>query len=56
MGLSEPKNWSEELSNCQALLDAGIKCYSIGTKYLWTAGGWFDLLIHAQMGMIFILS
>jgi multiple sugar transport system substrate-binding protein len=43
-GLSEPKTWAEELSNCQTLLDNGVKCYTIGTKYLWTAGGWFDYL------------
>ena len=53
MGLSEPKNWSEELSNCQALLDAGIKCYSIGTKYLWTAGGWFDYINSRTNGYDF---
>ncbi len=43
-GLTEPTTWEEELANCQALLDAGIKCYTIGTKFLWTAGGWFDYL------------
>src|SRR5210317_244140 len=44
LGLNEPKTWAEELSNCQAILDSGRKCYTIGTKYLWTAGGWFDYL------------
>ncbi|WP_380056811.1 ABC transporter substrate-binding protein [Falsihalocynthiibacter sp. SS001] len=43
-GLSEPKTWAEEIANCQTLLDNGVKCYTIGTKYLWTAGGWFDYL------------
>lgn len=43
-GLSEPTTWEEELANCQTLLDNGIKCYTIGTKFLWTAGGWFDYL------------
>ncbi|WP_439156252.1 ABC transporter substrate-binding protein [Yoonia sp.] len=43
-GLSEPATWEEELANCQTLLDNGVKCYSIGTKFLWTAGGWFDYL------------
>ena len=43
-GLSEPATWAEELANCQTLLDNGVKCYSIGTKFLWTAGGWFDYL------------
>lgn len=43
-GLSEPTNWDEMKSNCQTLLDNGMKCYTIGTKFLWTAGGWFDYL------------
>ena len=44
LGLSEPTTWEEELANCQAILDSGRKCYAIGTKFLWTAGGWFDYL------------
>ena len=44
LGLSEPTTWEEELANCQAILDSGRKCYTIGTKFLWTAGGWFDYL------------
>ncbi|MBT8408284.1 MAG: ABC transporter substrate-binding protein, partial [Alphaproteobacteria bacterium] len=43
-GLSEPATWEEEKANCQTLLDNGVKCYTIGTKFLWTAGGWFDYL------------
>lgn len=43
-GLSEPTNFDEMKSNCQTLLDNGVKCYTIGTKFLWTAGGWFDYL------------
>jgi len=56
-GLTEPATWAEELANCQTLLDNGVKCYTIGTKFLWTAGGWFDYLnmrtngydFHAQL-------
>lgn len=43
-GLTEPTTWEEELSNCQTLLDNGVKCFAIGTKFLWTTGGWFDYL------------
>ena len=43
-GLTEPTTWAEEISNCQTLLDNGVKCYTIGTKFLWTAGGWFDYM------------
>ncbi|MCC1494852.1 ABC transporter substrate-binding protein [Cognatishimia sp. F0-27] len=44
LGLSEPSNWDEMKSNCQAIVDSGRACYTIGTKFLWTAGGWFDYL------------
>jgi multiple sugar transport system substrate-binding protein len=44
LGLSEPATWEEEISNCQTLLDNGIKCYAIGTRFLWTTGGWFDYM------------
>ena len=43
-GLSEPATFEEMKSNCQTLLDNGVKCYTIGSKFLWTAGGWFDYL------------
>ena len=44
LGLSEPATFEEEIANCQAIIDSGRKCYTIGTKFLWTAGGWFDYL------------
>jgi len=44
LGLSEPTTWEEEKANCQAILDSGVKCYTIGSKFLWTAGGWFDYI------------
>ncbi|WP_193141213.1 MULTISPECIES: ABC transporter substrate-binding protein [unclassified Meridianimarinicoccus] len=44
LGLTEPTTFDEMKANCQAILDAGKKCYTIGTKFLWTAGGWFDYL------------
>ncbi|QFU08528.1 Multiple sugar-binding protein precursor [Rhodobacteraceae bacterium THAF1] len=44
LGLSEPETFEQEVENCQAILDSGKKCYAIGTKFLWTAGGWFDYL------------
>ncbi|MEM1360617.1 MAG: ABC transporter substrate-binding protein [Pseudomonadota bacterium] len=43
-GLEEPTDWESFKSNCQTLLDNGVKCFTIGTKFLWTAGGWFDYL------------
>ncbi|MXQ09161.1 extracellular solute-binding protein [Alphaproteobacteria bacterium GH1-50] len=44
LGLSEPSNWDEFKANCQAIVDSGRACFTIGTKFLWTAGGWFDYL------------
>ncbi|KQI67758.1 sugar ABC transporter substrate-binding protein [Loktanella sp. 3ANDIMAR09] len=53
LGLSEPTTWEEELANCQAILDSGRKCYTIGTKFLWTAGGWFDYINSRTNGYDF---
>jgi multiple sugar transport system substrate-binding protein len=44
LGLAEPATFDEEIANCQKIIDSGRKCYTIGTKFLWTAGGWFDYL------------
>ncbi|MBO6757533.1 MAG: extracellular solute-binding protein [Roseibium sp.] len=53
LGLSEPATWEEEKANCQKILDSGRKCYTIGTKFLWTAGGWFDYLNMRTNGFDF---
>ncbi len=44
LGLTPAATWEEELANCEAILASGRKCYTIGTRFLWTAGGWFDYL------------
>lgn len=44
LGLEEPSTWEEEKANCAAIVASGRACYTIGTKFLWTAGGWFDYL------------
>ena len=43
-GLLEPKTWDEFLKVCDTLKENGITPITIGTKFLWTAGGWFDYL------------
>lgn len=53
LGLSEPTNWDEEKANCAKIVDSGRACYTIGTKYLWTAGGWFDYLNMRTNGFDF---
>ncbi len=55
-GLSEPTTWEEEMANCQTLLDNGVKCYTIGTKFLWTAGGWFDYINSRTNGYDFHIA
>ncbi|WP_147127238.1 ABC transporter substrate-binding protein [Shimia ponticola] len=56
LGLSEPTTWEEEKANCQAILDSGVKCYTIGTKFLWTAGGWFDYINSRTNGYDFHIA
>ncbi len=56
LGLSEPANFDEMKSNCQAILDSGRKCYTIGSKFLWTAGGWFDYLNMRTNGFDFHMA
>lgn len=53
LGLTEPTTWEEELANCQKIVDSGRACYTIGTKFLWTAGGWFDYLNMRTNGFDF---
>ncbi len=53
LGLSEPTNWAEEKANCEKIVASGRACYTIGTKFLWTAGGWFDYLNMRTNGFDF---
>ncbi len=56
LGLNEPSNFEEMKSNCQAILDSGRKCYTIGSKFLWTAGGWFDYMNMRTHGFDFHMA
>lgn len=56
LGLSEPATFEEMKSNCQTLLDNDIKCFTIGTKFLWTAGGWYDYLNMRTNGYDFHMA
>ena len=42
--LSEPKTWDEFMQVCATLKENGITPITIGTKYRWTAAGWFDYM------------
>lgn len=43
-GVAEPKTWDDLVSACKKLRGAGVTPVAIGTKFLWTAAGWFDYL------------
>ena len=53
LGLSEPTTFDQELANCAKIVESGRACYAIGTKFLWTAGGWFDYLNMRTNGFDF---
>jgi multiple sugar transport system substrate-binding protein len=43
-GISAPKTWDEFLAAGKKLKQNGINPVTIGTKFPWTAAGWFDYL------------
>jgi multiple sugar transport system substrate-binding protein len=53
LGLTEPATFDEEMANCAKIIDSGRKCYTIGSKFLWTAGGWFDYMNMRTNGFDF---
>lgn len=53
---STPETWDEFLAACDALNEAGITPITIGTKFRWTAAGWFDYLNMRQNGPQFHLD
>ncbi len=55
-GLSAPKTWDEFLHVNKTLKENGITPITIGTKYLWTAAGWFDYLNIRVNGLPFHLD
>ncbi len=56
LGLTEPTTFDEELANCEKIVASGRACYAIGTKFLWTAGGWFDYLNMRTNGFDFHMA
>ncbi len=55
-GLSAPNTWEEFLAVCQTLKDNGITPITVGTKYLWTAAGWFDYMNIRTNGLDYHLK
>ncbi len=52
-GLEEPKTWDEFLAVNAKLKADGITPIAIGTKFLWTAAGWFDYINMRVNGLDF---
>jgi multiple sugar transport system substrate-binding protein len=42
--IEEPTTWAELMASCKVMNDNGVKPFTIGTKYLWTAAGVFDYI------------
>lgn len=52
-GIAEPKTWEELKSASATLKENGVTPFTIGTKYLWTAAGWFDYINMRTNGLDF---
>ena len=56
-GVSAPFETIDDLvAACTTLREAGVAPVTIGTKFLWTAAGWFDYLNLRQNGRDFHMS
>lgn len=56
LGLTVPVTWAQFLKTCEKLKEAGYIPITIGTKYLWTAAGWFDYLDMRVNGLEYHLK
>jgi len=55
-GLEAPTTWDEFMNVCDTLLANGVKPFTIGTKYRWTAAAWFDYLNMRMNGPEFHIN
>jgi multiple sugar transport system substrate-binding protein len=53
LGLKVPVTWDEFIDVCETLKVNGYIPITIGTRYLWTTGGWFDYLNMRVNGLEF---
>lgn len=56
VGAEVPETWEEFLDVSAKLKAAGITPITIGTKFLWTAAGWFDYLNLRINGLDYHIS
>lgn len=52
-GVSVPSTYGELLAACEAMASQGKSLFTIGTKYKWTSGGWFDYVNMRTNGLAF---
>ncbi|WP_434362750.1 extracellular solute-binding protein [Parasalinivibrio latis] len=52
-GIGVPKSWDDLVAASKTLKENGVAPFTIGTKYLWTAAGWFDYLNMRINGLDF---
>lgn len=52
-GIAEPKTWDELKAAAATLKKNEVAPFAIGTKYLWTAAGWFDYINLRTNGLDF---
>ncbi|MBV7297243.1 extracellular solute-binding protein [Enterovibrio sp. NIFS-20-8] len=52
-GIPVPKTWEDLVAASKTLKENGVTPFTIGTKYLWTAAGWFDYLNMRINGLDF---
>lgn len=55
-GVEIPKTFDALVDACTALRENGVTPVAIGTKFLWTAAGWFDYLNMRTNGLDFHLQ
>ncbi len=55
-GVTVPQTFDELVAACETIRAAGIAPVTIGTKFLWTAAGWFDYLNLRTNGLDFHLQ
>ncbi len=52
-GIATPTTWDELKAAAATLKENNVTPFTIGTKYLWTAAGWFDYLNMRTNGLDF---
>lgn len=52
-GVAVPTSYDELIAACETMAGQGLSLFTIGTKFKWTAGGWFDYVNMRTNGLDF---